>query len=210
LEITRLPKKATKPDVSQTIRQPRAKSESKLPSHVEDAPKLKRASRAKKLEPDQPLDLEFSIERLQFLIVDALEDMKGQSISVFNTEGLSDLFDRVVIVSGTSNRQTRALANNVVEKVKAYGGSIYGLEGEDTGEWVLVDCGDIIVHILQPAMRAHFRLEGIWGASEISLEEVKALGQKRRRPGPRVKRENPDKPVKKAPRNKSDTSRQKM
>ncbi|MGA1527835.1 MAG: ribosome silencing factor, partial [Burkholderiaceae bacterium] len=104
------------------------------------------------------------MERLQFLVVDALEDMKGQSISVFNTEGLSDLFDRVVIASGTSNRQTRALANSVVEKVKKNGGSIYGLEGEDTGEWVLVDCGDIIVHILQPAIRAHFRLEEIWGA----------------------------------------------
>ena len=207
MEIHRLPTKATKPDASKTLRQPSAKSESKPPSHVEDAPKFKRASQAKKLEPYQPLDLEFSIERLQFLIVNALEDMKGQSISVFNTEGLSDLFDRVVIVSGTSNRQTRALANNVIEKVKAHGGSIYGLEGEDTGEWVLVDCGDIIVHILQPAMRAHFRLEEIWGASEISLEEVKALGQKRRRPGPRVKRENPDKPVKKAPRKKSDTSR---
>lgn len=183
-----MPTKATKPDASKTSRQPRAKSESKLPSHVEEAPKLKRASRAKKPQPNQPLDLEFSIERLQFLIVDALEDMKGQSISVFNTVGLSDLFDRVVIVSGTSNRQTRALANNVVEKVKTHGGSIYGLEGEDAGEWVLVDCGDIIVHILQPAMRAHFRLEEIWGSEEISLEEVKKLGKPKRRPGPKIKK----------------------
>ncbi len=210
MEIPRLPTKATKPDVSKTLRQPSAQSESELTNHVEDVPRLKRASRAKRLEPDQLLDLRFSIERLQFLVVDALEDMKGQSISVFNTEGLSDLFDRVVIVSGTSNRQTRALANNVVEKVKGNGGSVYGLEGEDTGEWVLVDCGDIIVHILQPAMRAHFRLEEIWGANEISLEEVKALGQNRRRPGPRLKGENPDQPVKKAPRKKRDTIRQNM
>ena len=144
---------------------------------------VKRAARA-----EPALELEFSIERLQFLIVDALEDMKGQSIVVFNTQGLSDLFDRVVIASGTSNRQTRALANNVVEKVKKNGGAIYGLEGEDTGEWVLVDCGDIIVHILQPAMRAHFRLEEIWGSEEIGLEEVKKLGKPKRRPGPKTKK----------------------
>jgi ribosome-associated protein len=144
---------------------------------------VKRTARA-----EPALELEFSIERLQFLIVDALEDMKGQSIAVFNTQRLSDLFDRVVIASGTSNRQTRALANNVVEKVKKNGGAIYGLEGEDTGEWVLVDCGDIIVHILQPAMRAHFRLEEIWGSEEISLEEVKKLGKPKRRPGPKTKK----------------------
>jgi ribosome-associated protein len=114
--------------------------------------------------------------------------MKVKSIAVFNTQRLSDLFDRVVIASGTSNRQTRALANNVVEKVKKNGGAIYGLEGEDTGEWVLVDCGDIIVHILQPAMRAHFRLEEIWGSEEISLEEVKKLGKPKRRPGPKTKK----------------------
>jgi ribosome-associated protein len=148
--------------------------------------KPKAVKRTVRAEP--ALELEFSIERLQFLIVDALEDMKGQSIAVFNTQRLSDLFDRVVIASGTSNRQTRALANNVVEKVKKNGGAIYGLEGEDTGEWVLVDCGDIIVHILQPAMRAHFRLEEIWGSEEISLEEVKKLGKPKRRPGPKTKK----------------------
>ena len=94
----------------------------------------------------------------------------------------------MVIASGTSNRQTRALANSVVEKVKKNGGGIYGLEGEDTGEWVLVDCGDIIVHILQPAIRAHFRLEEIWGADELSLEDVKKRGKPKRRPGPKAKK----------------------
>jgi ribosome silencing factor RsfS/YbeB/iojap len=203
METPRLTTKTEKPETPKTARKPKAKPEGKAMSTPKEAPKPRRVTRAEKsLEPD------FSIERLQFLIVDALEDMKGQSISVFNTEGLSDLFDRVVIASGTSNRQTRALANSVVENVKKNGGSIYGLEGEDTGEWVLVDCGDIIVHILQPAIRAHFRLEEIWGADELSLDEVKKRGQKVRRPGPRSKRESAETPAKKTARKKSDTNPQ--
>ena len=183
METSRLTTKAEKPETPKTAGKPKAKPEGEATSALKEAPKPRRVARAEKsLEPD------FSIERLQFLIVDALEDMKGQSISVFNTEDLSDLFDRVVIASGTSNRQTRALANSVVEKVKKNGGSIYGLEGEDTGEWVLVDCGDIIVHILQPAIRAHFRLEEIWGADELSLEDVKKRGKPKRRPGPKAKK----------------------
>ena len=203
METSRLTTKAEKPETPKTARKPKAKPEGEATSVLKEAPKPRRVARAEKsLEPD------FSIERLQFLIVDALEDMKGQSISVFNTEGLSDLFDRVVIASGTSNRQTRALANSVVEKVKKNGGGIYGLEGEDTGEWVLVDCGDIIVHVLQPAVRAHFRLEEIWGADELSLDEVKKLGQRARRPGPRSKRESVETPAKKTARKKSDTNPQ--
>ena len=102
--------KTTKPEATKAARKPRVKPESKTTGTVEDGLKPKRIARAEKaLGPD------FSIERLQFLIVDALEDMKGQSISVFNTQALSDLFDRVVIASGTSNRQTRALASNVIK-----------------------------------------------------------------------------------------------
>lgn len=99
--------------------------------------------------------------------------MKGQNILVCDTSGLSDLFDRVIIATGTSNRQTRALAKNVHDKVKQNGGEVFGSEGEDTGEWVLVDCGDAVVHILQPAVREYYRLEDIWGEKQIPIAEIK-------------------------------------
>ena len=110
------------------------------------------------------------LRKLQRVIVDALEDVKGQDITVFNTTKLSDLFDRVVIASGTSNRQTRALASSVAEKVKEAGGEVISVEGEDAGEWVLVDCGDAVVHILQPAYRAYYNLEEIWGEYPVRLK----------------------------------------
>ena len=112
------------------------------------------------------------IRKLQRVIVDALEDVKGQDIQVFNTTALSDMFDRVIIASGTSNRQTRALASSVAEKVKASGGSVVSTEGEDTGEWVLVDCGDAVVHILQPAIRDYYNLEEIWGGKSVRLKSL--------------------------------------
>jgi ribosome-associated protein len=114
------------------------------------------------------------IRKLQRVIVDALEDIKGQDIRVFNTTGLSDMFDRVILASGTSNRQTRALASSVVEKVKAAGGAVVSMEGEDTGEWVLVDCGDAVVHILQPAIRDYYNLEEIWGGKIVRLKSTAA------------------------------------
>ena len=98
--------------------------------------------------------------------------MKGQDITVFDSTPLTALFDRVILVSGTSNRQTRSLAKNVHDKVKENGGQVYGMEGEETGEWVLVDCGDIVVHIQQPAIREYYRLEDIWGEKPVSMEEV--------------------------------------
>ena len=94
------------------------------------------------------------IKKLQTLVVDALEDVKGQEIVLFDTTGLTSLFDRICIASGTSNRQTKALAASVRDKIKAAGGDVIGIEGEDTGEWVLVDLGDIIVHIMQAPIRA--------------------------------------------------------
>ena len=112
------------------------------------------------------------IRKLQRVIVDALEDVKGQDIKVFNTTQLSDMFDRVVIASGTSNRQTRALASSVAEKVKAAGGTVVSTEGEDTGEWVLVDCGDAVVHILQPTIRDYYNLEEIWGGKSVRLKSA--------------------------------------
>jgi len=110
------------------------------------------------------------IRKLQRTIVDALEDVKAQDIKVFNTSHLTELFDRVIIASGTSNRQTKALASNVREKVKEAGGDIISTEGEDIGEWVLVDCGDAVVHILQPALRQYYNLEEIWGDKPVRIK----------------------------------------
>ena len=102
------------------------------------------------------------LKKLQRVIVDSLEDLKAQDIRVYDTTKLSDLFDRVIIATGTSNRQTRSLAMSVKEDVNAKGGEVISVEGLETGEWVLVDCGDIVVHVLQPALRAYYQLEGMW------------------------------------------------
>ncbi len=121
------------------------------------------------------------IKTLQSLVVDALEDVKAQEIRVFDTTHLTSMFDRIVIASGTSNRQTRALAMSVRDKVKSAGGDIINVEGENTGEWVLVDLGDIVVHIMQPAIRAYYRLEEIWGDKEVKLGAAKrAVGTARK------------------------------
>lgn len=105
------------------------------------------------------------IQTLQKIVVDALEDIKAKDIEVIDTTKLTSLFDRVVIATGDSNRQTRALANNVVVKVKEAGGEVVSTEGEDTGEWVLVDLGDIVVHVMQPAVRSYYNLEELWSGS---------------------------------------------
>ena len=112
------------------------------------------------------------------MVVDALEDVKAHNIEVFNTTGLSDMFERVVIASGTSNRQTRALASSVVEKVKEAGGDIVSVEGADAGEWVLVDCNDVIVHIMQPAYRAYYNLEELWGGKPVRLKSAAVATKK--------------------------------
>jgi len=109
------------------------------------------------------------IKKLQALVIDALEDVKAQDIKIYDTTHLTSLFDRIAIASGTSNRQTKALAASVRDKVKENGGHIVSMEGEDTGEWVLVDLGDMIVHIMQPTIRAYYRLEEIWGDKEVKF-----------------------------------------
>ena len=109
------------------------------------------------------------IKKLQAVVIDALEDVKAQDIRVYDTSHLTSLFDRIAIASGTSNRQTKALAASVRDKVKQSGGHLLSMEGEDTGEWVLVDLGDMIVHIMQPAIRAYYRLEEIWGEKEVKF-----------------------------------------
>ena len=115
------------------------------------------------------------IKKLQALVIDALEDIKAQEIRLYDTTHLTSMFDRIAIASGTSNRQTKALAASVRDKVKEAGGHIVGIEGEGTGEWVLVDLGDMIVHIMQPAIRAYYRLEEIWGDKEVKFGAAKRL-----------------------------------
>jgi ribosome-associated protein len=109
------------------------------------------------------------LAKLQRLVIDALEDIKGQDICVFNTTALSDLFDRVILVTATSNRQTRALASHVAEQAKHAGATVLSVEGEEVGEWVLVDLGDVVVHIMQPAIRAYYALEEIWGGKPVRV-----------------------------------------
>ena len=116
------------------------------------------------------------IRKLQRVIVDALEDVKAQDIKVFNTTHLTELFDRTVIASGTSNRQTKALAVSVRDAVKEAGGHVIAVEGEDVGEWVLVDCGDAVVHIMQPQLRQYYNLEEIWGDKPVRIELSGARG----------------------------------
>ncbi|MCX7177734.1 MAG: ribosome silencing factor [Proteobacteria bacterium] len=104
------------------------------------------------------------LRKLQKITVAALEDIKAQDIQVINTTKLTALFERIVIASADSTRQVRALAHNVHDKVKEAGGEIIGMEGEDSGEWVLVDLGSIVVHVMQPAVRSHYNLEELWQA----------------------------------------------
>jgi ribosome-associated protein len=118
------------------------------------------------------------IKKLQALVIDALEDVKAQDIRAYDTVHLTSMFDRLAIASGTSNRQTKALAASVRDKVKENGGTVVSIEGEDTGEWVLVDLGDMIVHIMQPAIRDYYRLEEIWGDKEIKLGAAKRTSKR--------------------------------
>lgn len=110
------------------------------------------------------------IRKLQRAIVDGLEDVKAHNIVVFNTEQLSPLFERVIVASGTSNRQTKALASSVRETVKARGLPVLSVEGADNGEWIIVDCGAAVAHIMQPGIRDYYRLEEIWGGKPVKMK----------------------------------------
>ena len=110
------------------------------------------------------------IQKLQRAIVDGLEDVKGQDIVVFNTEALSPLFERVIIASGTSNRQTKALASSVRDAVREAGFDKPRIEGEDNGEWIIIDCGQAVAHVMQPVIRQYYRLEEIWGQKPVRLK----------------------------------------
>jgi ribosome-associated protein len=128
------------------------------------------------------------IRAKQRVVVEALEDVKGRDIIVFNTARLPSMFERVVIASGESNRQVRALADRVQERVRELGARVYGVEGESSGEWVLVDLGDIVVHIMHPTVRSFYNLEEIWGGKPVRFKtprkakpRAKAAGHRRKR-----------------------------
>lgn len=110
------------------------------------------------------------IQKLQRLVIDALEDVKAQDIKIFNTTHITGLFDRVVIATGSSNRQTRSLASSVADSAKEHKIPIVAYEGEDTGEWVLIDLGDIVVHCMTPAIRQYYNLEEIWGGKPVNVK----------------------------------------
>ena len=127
------------------------------------------------------------IRKLQRVIVDGLEDVKAQNIVVFNTEHLSALFERVIIASGTSNRQTKSLASSVREAVKDAGFPVPRMEGGTNGEWIIVDCGAAVVHVMHPTIRDYYHLEEIWGDKPVHMKIDNAT--------PRlVKASEPDKP----------------
>ncbi|MDQ8020361.1 MAG: ribosome silencing factor [Moraxellaceae bacterium] len=117
------------------------------------------------------------IRKLQKIVVSALEDIKAKDIEVINTTRLTSLFDRVVIASADSNRQTRALARNVQEKVREAGGDVVSTEGEDSGEWILVDLGDIVVHVMQPAVRSFYNLEELWATTPAQRRKLIAANE---------------------------------
>lgn len=109
---------------------------------------------------------------LQETVVAALEDIKARDIEVIDTTKRTALFDRIIVASADSGRQTRALSRNVQDKVKEAGGQVVSVEGEDSGEWVLVDLGDIVVHIMQPAVRSYYNLEELWVAHPASRHKA--------------------------------------
>jgi ribosome-associated protein len=121
----------------------------------------------------------------QRAVVEALEDVKGHDIQVFNTARLPSMFERVVIASGDSNRQVKALADRVQERVRELGARVYGVEGESGGEWVLVDLGDVVVHIMHPTVRDFYNLEEIWGEKPVRLKKEET--KKSRKAKPRAK-----------------------
>ena len=114
------------------------------------------------------------IRKLQKIVVSALEDIKGKEIEVINTTKLTSMFDRLVIATGDSNRQVKALARNVQDKVREAGAEVLSVEGEETGEWVLVDLGPVLVHIMHPAIREYYNLEELWGGAPKAAARASA------------------------------------
>ena len=117
------------------------------------------------------------IRKLQKAAIAALEDIKAREIEAFDVTHLTTMFDRVIIASADSARQLKALASNVQERAKEIGGRVYGVEGEDGGDWVLIDLGDIVIHIMQPAVRTHYNLEELWGQPKPRKPRARRQGK---------------------------------
>jgi len=127
------------------------------------------------------------IRKKQRAAVEALEDIKGRDIVIYNTSRLATIFERVIIASGDSTRQVKALADNVQEKLAALGARVYGIEGGADSDWVLVDLGDVVVHVMHPTVRTYYNLEEIWGGKPVKLKAsspAPALARKRRSSAP--------------------------
>jgi len=124
------------------------------------------AKPAVKTAPRKTVD-QAAVQKLQRAVVDGLEDVKAQDLVVFDTEHLSSLFERVVVATGSSNRQTRALAVSVIEAVRLAGFAKPRVEGEANGEWIVVDCGQVVVHVMQPNIRQYYKLEELWGEKPV-------------------------------------------
>ena len=107
------------------------------------------------------------LKTLQNIATDALEDIKARDIMVLDVTRLTSLYDTLVIASADSARQVKALAQHVRDKLKEAGATIIGVEGENGGEWVLVDAGDIVVHVMQPAVRSYYNLEELWAPTAM-------------------------------------------
>ncbi|MDA0225484.1 MAG: ribosome silencing factor [Proteobacteria bacterium] len=122
------------------------------------------------------------LRKKQRAVVDALEDVKGRDIVVLDTARLPTMFERVIIASGDSTRQVRALADRVAERIRALGGRVYGLEGERSSEWVLVDLGDIVVHLMVPAVRGFYDLEEIWSGKTVHVKTGKTAPAAKKKP----------------------------
>jgi ribosome-associated protein len=127
------------------------------------------------------------LRRKQRAVIDALEDIKGRDIVVYNTAAMPSMFERVVIASGDSTRQVKALADHVREKLEALGARVVGVEGEGNGEWVLVDFGDVVVHIMHPAARDFYNLEEVWGGKPVKLKAEKKPRKKKRPAKPKAR-----------------------
>ncbi|HYG54312.1 MAG TPA: ribosome silencing factor [Burkholderiales bacterium] len=129
------------------------------------------------------------LRKKQRVVVEALEDVKGYDIIVYNTARMPTMFERVVLATGDSNRQVKALADRVQERIKENGARVYGVEGEKSGEWVLVDLGDLVVHIMHPAIRSFYNLEEVWGGKTVRLKSsAKPAAKRAKAKRPRGKR----------------------
>lgn len=168
----RAAKTTTKPAVKSTAR---AATQAATPAEAEERqravtkPAIRPAAKAAVKAATNP-DGKKDVQKLQRAIVDGLEDVKAQEIVVFDTEELSSLFERVIIASGTSNRQTKALAMSVVDAVREAGFPKPRVEGEANGEWIIVDCGQAVVHVMQPTYRTYYNLEELWGEKPVRLK----------------------------------------